>query len=153
MSSNIFRSKLFWIIIVLVIVFVGSFFVRNVDNKQDKEIRALMEQYAEYWTNDDVEGMKSLHIEGAKLITIGKKDETCIGTKVAKIEDITPKPERLKGFLRDELPPGLAVRYFITFEYEFTHTTKYPLKIPREIEFIRETESSPFLIKGERFDK
>ena len=124
------------------------------ESDQDKEIRKLMEKYAEFYSNKDEEGMKSLRIEGGKPMNFGgSKDDNFIAIKVDKIEDITPKPERLKGFLRENLPPGLGVRYNVTFAYEIKGTDqKRPLKLMYEMDFLRETEASPYKFVGEKFD-
>ena len=123
-------------------------------NAQDKEIKALMEQYAEYYSNKDEAGLKSLLVEGGKPMNFGgQKDDNFVGIKVDKIKDITPPPKQLKGFLRENLPPGLGVRYNVTFEYEIKgKNQKTPLKLMYEIDFLRDTEGSPFKLVGEKYD-
>ena len=124
-------------------------------NEQDREIRALMEQYAEYYSNKDENGIKSLLVEGGEPMNFGgQKDDKFVGIKVDKIEDITPPPKQLKGFLRENLPPGLGVRYNVTFEYEVEgKNSKTPLKLMYEIDFLRETEHSPFKLVGKKYDR
>ena len=152
--NKFFTRKSIYIFVVAVLLFSMLTFSGCGGNKQDKEIRELMEKYAEYYSNKDEAGMKSLLVEGGKPMNFGgSKDENFVSIKVDKIEDITPPPDQLKGFLRTALPPGLGVRYNVTFEYEIKgKDSGRPLKLMYEMDFLRETESSPYKFVGEKYD-
>jgi hypothetical protein len=109
-------------------------------NKQDKEITDLVNKYFIYWAAGDEIGMKSLLTADGELLAIGHKDGDY--AKVSKVEDETPEG-KMTGFLAEEHPPGRYALYVVTLEMSPASGAK-SAKIPLWIEFMRETESSPY---------
>ncbi|MDR2163263.1 MAG: hypothetical protein LBO70_04895 [Clostridiales Family XIII bacterium] len=87
--------------------------------------------------------------DDAKFLGVGKWSEDYNTIEVERLENKTPDPEHLKGFLEEKYPPGLYARYYVHIVKKSSNNSKRDFPVMLAVEYMRETEVAPFQISGE----